>query len=73
MLTVLMMDGWSLYVVDVEAKTLLVMDPCETSEPIEEMRYKQEDNAILIVEGLRHCIHANIAVWFLPATGWTIN
>jgi len=36
MLPVPMMDSWSLYVVDVE-KTLLVMDPCETSETIEEM------------------------------------
>ena len=35
MLPVSMMESWSLYVVDVEERTLLVMDPCETSEPIE--------------------------------------
>lgn len=51
MLPVPMMDSWSLYVVDVEERTLLAMDPCETSEPEEEMRYKHEDNANFVLEG----------------------
>lgn len=72
MLPVPMMDSWSLYVVDVE-KTLLVMDPCETSEPIEEIRYKHEDNANFILDGLRRCIHVNVSGWHVPAQGWTIN
>lgn len=72
MLPVPMMDSWSLYVVDVE-KTLLVMDPCETSEPIEEIRYKHEDNANFILDGLQCCIHVNISGWHVPAQGLTIN
>ncbi|XBH73573.1 hypothetical protein VPH35_100659 [Triticum aestivum] len=63
MLPVPFMESWSLYVVDVEERTLLVMDPCETSEPINEMRYKHEDNANFILAGLRRCIHENIAGW----------
>ncbi|XP_037475770.1 uncharacterized protein LOC119353275 [Triticum dicoccoides] len=73
MLPVPMMESWSLYVVDVKERTLLVMDPCETSEPIEEMQYKHEDNANFILAGLRRCIHENITGWYVPAQGWTIN
>ncbi|XBH69524.1 hypothetical protein VPH35_097374 [Triticum aestivum] len=73
MLPVPFMESWSLYVVDVEERTLLVMDPCETSEPINEMRYKHEDNANFILAGLRRCIHENIAGWYVPAQGRTIN
>lgn len=61
MLPVPMMDGWSLYVVDVEEMTLLVRDPCEASEPIEEMWYKHEDSANLILDGLQWCVHASVA------------
>lgn len=49
------------------------MDPWETSEPIEEMRYKHEDNANIILEGLRRCIHANIPGWHVPYQGWSVN
>ncbi|EMS54455.1 hypothetical protein TRIUR3_25792 [Triticum urartu] len=54
-------------------KNLLVIDPCETSEPIEEIRYKHEDNANFILDGLRRCIHVNMPGWHVPAQGWTIN
>lgn len=73
MLPIPMMESWSLYVVDVEEQTLLVMDPCETSEPIEEMQYKHEDNAHFILAGLRRCIHENFPGWYVPAQGWRIN
>lgn len=72
MFPVPMMDSWSLYVVDVEERTLLGMDPCETSEPPEEMQYKHEDNANIILEGLRRCIHANIPGWHVPSHGWSV-
>lgn len=73
MLPIPMMNSWSLYVVDTEEKTLLVMDPCETSSPKEVMKAKHEDNATLILEGLRRCIHANIAGWYVPSQGWRIS
>ncbi|XBI66629.1 hypothetical protein VPH35_046162 [Triticum aestivum] len=73
MLPVPMMDSYSLYVVDVEERTLLVMDPCETSEPMSEVQYKHEDNANFILARLRRCIHENIPGWYIPAQGWTIN
>lgn len=72
MLPVPMDNSWSLYVVDVEEKTLLVMDPCETSNPQEVMKHKHEDNANIILEGLRRCIHANIAGWYVPSQGWRV-
>ncbi|KAM3354275.1 hypothetical protein ACQJBY_025127 [Aegilops geniculata] len=73
MLPVPMMESRSLYVVHVEEKTLLVADPCDTSEPEEEVRYKHEDNPNFILEGLHRCIHENFAGWYVPADGWRIN
>ena len=66
-------NSWSLYVVDVDEKTLLVMDPCETSNGEDAMKLKHEDNANHIIEGLRRCIHDNIAGWYVPAQGWRVN
>ncbi|XP_037489421.1 uncharacterized protein LOC119368202 [Triticum dicoccoides] len=73
MLPVPMMGSWSLYVLDVEERALLVMDPCETSEPIQEMQYRHEDNANFILAGLHRCIHKNIPGWHVPAKGLRIN
>lgn len=72
MLPVPYMNSWSLYVVDVEEKTLLVMDLCETSKAEEVMKLKHEDNANIVLEGLRRCIHANIAGWYVPSQGWRV-
>uniref|UniRef100_A0A3B6RQ32 Ubiquitin-like protease family profile domain-containing protein n=1 Tax=Triticum aestivum TaxID=4565 RepID=A0A3B6RQ32_WHEAT len=66
-------NSWSLYVVDVDEKTLLVKDPCETSNGEDAMKLKHEDNANHIIEGLRRCIHENIAGWYVPAQGWRVN
>ena len=47
-----MMDGYSFYVVYVEERNLLVMDPTETSVHNDEMKLKHEGNAYLVLEGL---------------------
>lgn len=72
MLPVPYMNSWSLYVVDVEEKTLLVMDPCETFKDEDDMKLKHKDNANIILEGLRRCFHANIAGWYVRSQGWKV-
>lgn len=52
---------------------MLVMDPCETTVDDDEMRIKHDNNAELVLNGLRKWIHANIAGWYVPATGWKIT
>ncbi|XBH72988.1 hypothetical protein VPH35_100170 [Triticum aestivum] len=47
------MDGFSFYVVEVEEKTLVVLDPAETSIHDDEMSIKHEDNATLVLKTLR--------------------
>ncbi|XP_044402037.1 uncharacterized protein [Triticum aestivum] len=52
-LPVPLMDGFSFYVVEVEEKTLVVLDPAETSIHDDEMSIKHEDNATLVLKTLR--------------------
>lgn len=60
-------------VVDIEERMLMVMDPCEKNVEDDEMCIKHEDNAKLVIKDLRISIHANIAGWHVPATGWKIT
>jgi hypothetical protein len=70
MLTHYSYDGWALYVVDVEAKKVLVMDPAETSELPEEMMVKHEAAAKKIVANLCKAIEVCIPGWEVSESGW---
>lgn len=72
-LPVRMMGGFSFYVVDIEERNLLVMDPTETSIVDDEMRVKHEANAHLVLRGLRRCIRALFADWYIPPGAWSVT
>lgn len=73
MLPVPMMGGWSPYVVDVEDRTLFVMDPCETSVYDDEMCITHEEIAELVLDGLRKCMQVNIAGCYVVHYIWEYN
>jgi hypothetical protein len=73
MLTHYSYDGWALYVVDVEEKQLMVMDPVETSELPEEMMVKHEGAARRIVANLCKAIQVCIPGWEVSASGWNFS
>jgi hypothetical protein len=54
-------ESWSLYVIDINNKHMLVMDPCETSEPLNELIAKHGSSVAKILAGLRHGIQARDA------------
>ena len=60
-LPVEMMGGFSYYVVDVEERTLVVMDPTETSIHDDEMSVKHKVNANLVLRALRRCLSNHFA------------
>jgi hypothetical protein len=66
LLPVQLYDGWSLYVVDVAKRHMLVMDPSETSEPGHEVRNKHKDNADKVINGLREAVHECFDDWVIP-------
>ncbi|KAM3244998.1 hypothetical protein ACQJBY_056374 [Aegilops geniculata] len=66
------MDGFSFYVVDVEDKTLVVMDLAETSIHDDEMSVKHEANATLVLKTLRTVLRTHFADWDVPELGWRI-
>jgi hypothetical protein len=55
MLPINIYESWALYVIDTDNKHMMIMDPCETSEPKHEMEDKHAANAVKVLEG-----------WFAP-------
>ncbi|XBJ05319.1 hypothetical protein VPH35_024133 [Triticum aestivum] len=66
------MDGFSFYVMDVEEKTIVVMDPAETSIHDDEMSVKHEGNTTLVLKALRKVLRNHFADWDVPELGWSI-
>ncbi|KAF7106126.1 hypothetical protein CFC21_106881 [Triticum aestivum] len=66
------MDGFSFYVVDVEEKTLVVMDPAETSIHDDEMSVKHEGNVTQVLKMPRTVLRNHFADWDVPELGWSI-
>ncbi|XP_044345902.1 uncharacterized protein [Triticum aestivum] len=60
-LPVEMMGGFSYYVVDIEERTLVVLDPTETSIHNDEMSVKHKVNANLVLRALRRCLSNHFA------------
>jgi hypothetical protein len=71
MLPVFLEESWSLYVVDVEKKHMLVMDPTDASRTHADMENKHGASAAKIRRGLRHTIHECFTGWHVSAMGWT--
>jgi hypothetical protein len=57
MLPIHIYESWALYVIDTDNKHMMIMDPCETSEPKHEMEDKHAANAVKVLEGLVRTIH----------------
>ena len=71
-LPVPLMDGFSFYVVDVEEKTLVVMDPAETSIHDDEMSVKHEGNVTQVLKMPRTVLRNHFADWDVLELGWSI-
>uniref|UniRef100_A0ACD6A2F6 Uncharacterized protein n=1 Tax=Avena sativa TaxID=4498 RepID=A0ACD6A2F6_AVESA len=73
MLPVYHYESWSLYVLDIANRYLLVMDPTEASEPLEEMKAKHEAKAAKILAGLTRAVDECFIAWKFPKDGWTFD
>jgi hypothetical protein len=71
MLPVYLEESWSLYVVDVDKKHMIIMDPTDASTTHADMQDKHEANALKIRRGLRRAIHECFTGWHVSARGWT--
>ena len=67
------MESWSMYVVDIDMKTLLVMDPTETSEPSIEMVLKHHEQAHQMLLALERTIYECLPGFSVPSKPWEIN
>lgn len=72
-LPVEMMGGFAYYVVDIEERTLVVLDPTETSIHDDEMSVKHKVNANLVLRALRRCLSNHFADWYVPEDGWSVT
>ncbi|KAE8803382.1 hypothetical protein D1007_20732 [Hordeum vulgare] len=68
-----MMGGFSFYVVEVEERSLLIMDPVGTSIHDDEMCVKHEVNAHLVLRGLQRILREHFADWYIPEDGWKVS
>jgi hypothetical protein len=71
MLPVQLDESWSLYVVDVEKRHMLIMDPTDASRTCADMETKHGANAVKLRQGLRRAIHECFTGWHVSAMGWT--
>jgi hypothetical protein len=73
MLPIHIYESWALYVVATDNKHMMIMDPCETSEPDKEMEDKHAANAVKVLEGLVRTIHECFDGWHVCLAGWTFE